>query len=247
MLGVELEPVMSNPADWGGSTFPPQYPNIEITWFPVEEATVAAEDWQGYRIVRTGGDEEREWVFMDRNATGFTDTSPANGITYTYTVTYRKEINNGFDMIESEAVVLTGAATILYPTLTSESPDDPAVTMHFWRDLELRPATDHTEVESWGTLPFLFQGPKYQKIITGTFRAMDDDTGEARFTAADIVARVEALQRPHVTLNGKTVPRTLNYRDHKTEAPGVSVREFRDIYEHGKRTGTYSITLSQHA
>jgi len=248
MTGVTATAVTSSVFDYGGSTYGPQYPNIRLVWTALTTAIVSNEDWRGVKLERRAPFKPtKSWLFMDRLQTEFTDTSAENGVLYTWAISYGKSINNGFDVVDSTPVILTASATILYPTLTSDNPDDPAVTMHFWRDIKAKPETDHEEVPSWGELPFLFQGPKYQGTISGTFRAMDDDTGLALFTARQIATAVAELQRPLIDQNGKRTPKTVNYRDDRTSLPGVSVLDFDEDYDRNSRTTTFSIRLAQYA
>lgn len=248
MTGVTVTAVASSVFDNGGSTYGPQYPNIRVAWTPVTTDLASNEDWRGVKLERTtAGKPTKTWLFIDRNQNEFTDTSVENGVLYTWTISYAKEINSGYDVIDSTPVVLTVAPLILYPTLTSDDPSDPAVTMHFWRDITAKPETDHEEVPSWGELPFLFQGPKFQGTISGTFRAMDDDTGLALYTARQIAQAVAELQRPMTDQNGRRTPKTVNYRDDRTSLPGVSVLGFSEDYDRNTRTTTFSIRLAQYA
>src|SRR5690606_20223600 len=122
----------------------------------------------------------------------FEDPTPAGKMEHDYYIGYTKKMNDGVDTVMSTLVLTRVYVDIKYTTITSENPDDPAVTLHFWRDRQARRIHDKQALTVMGLkAPIGFQGELDHMMIDGEFRALDHPDGV--FSARDVVDTVTEL------------------------------------------------------
>lgn len=241
MTNVALDTVASSDFDLGVM---PQEPNVEMTWDIVEVATVPDAEWVGYLVTRTSADGEVvQWEIADRYQPGMTDTTPAGGVEYTYTVQYQQVIND-VDVVRSEPVNLTATVEIAHVTITSENPDDPAVTLHFWEDRGVSLNIGVEEVELLGqATPETWHSRVDYDRISGTFTPISDTSGNGFYSARQVVDAVRTLARPITDENGRVVPRSLTYRDPKGRNLRVVIMAVEETDHHLYDRATFSIDM----
>lgn len=209
MTGVTLATGAASIFDGGEY---PQEPNIGMGWDRVGEATVSDTDLIGIVIRRYIGDiKQREWLIPNREVTALVDRSPASGELYRYTASYRKYVNAGADVVESEPVELPGLVTILHTTITSET-GDRAATLKYWRSRRVPQVIDvEARVPLGRSTPYAFQSATSYDTVRGTFRPKRADDGS--YDAQQLVEAMRALAAPEPLPDGTTGPQALWYRD----------------------------------
>ena len=222
----------------------PQEPNVELGWDTVDDVTVPDAEWVGYLVTRTSADGEvTQWTVADRNQPGMTDTTPAGGVEYTYTVQYQ-HIFNTVDVLNSAPVALTATVDVRHATITSDNPDDPAVTLHFWDERGVRLHVGVEEVELLGqATPETWHARTDYDRISGTFTPIDDQSGNGYYTARQIIDAVRTLARPITDENGRVVPRSLTYRDPKGRNLRVVILSVEEADRHLASRGAFTIEL----
>lgn len=215
MTNVTIAAVHSSVFDRGNAAFE-QKPNVEMVWDVIEPSQVSDEDWIGYLVTRGDG---TQWEIPDRYQPGMTDTTPPGGIEQVYHVQYQVRVNAGFDTVASVPVELRETVTIRHATITSENPDDPAVTLHLWEDRNVAQVIGVEPVEILGQAMLdTWHSPLDYDRVSGTFTPFDDRSGNNYFTARQVVEAARELARPLVDANGRVVPRALYWRDPKGRA-----------------------------
>lgn len=240
MTGIDAYAVSSSDFDLGAME---QHPNVELIWDTVSEATVPTADWLNYLITRTYDDGiTAQWEVVDRDQPGMTDTTIAGDELATYTVQYQRRINNGLDIIASVPVTVTASVQIRHTTITSDSPNDPAVTIRFWEDrsIALTTGVETMEVLGQSTLD-TWHSPLAYDTVDGTFHALDDPSGSGYYTARDVVETVRELAKPIVREDGRVIPRTLCYRDPKGRSFPFQIMEFSEDDHHYRNRATFRL------
>lgn len=214
MQGTTATAIHSSIFDIKSDGIPEQFPNVELTWERVDESVVSNEDWQHVILYRTGGGISRRWYIYDRNQTSYIDTEALPNADHSYFIGYEKYVNDGLDTVASKLAMHTISVVVNHSTITSLDPDDPAATLHFWRDRGDELQTDVTVVPILNEVdPDVWFGPGERSTISGSFEVQDDPAGN--YTARDIVEAAYSLARPVRDLDGEFVPRTMFYRDPK--------------------------------